>query len=263
MSDIVLLSTGLHNLEACIQVASVHHLGIELMPFALPNVLNGDYEGTVRHVKTLLSNHRGPLTMHGPFIDMAPGSPDEAFKRITLERSLRAIDTAQELGVGMVVFHANFIAMMRNPEYRRSWHQHSLKFWEPVAQYAADHQVRLVIENMWEFDPSIIGDLLRDLEHPSLRACLDVGHSQLFSDYSLEEWLEVLSPYLIHSHMNNNGGEMDYHRSLSDGVLDYHAILARFRQLPSPPSMTLEMDTLDDMLASLPYFQIAKQDAVL
>jgi sugar phosphate isomerase/epimerase len=103
--------------------------------------------------------------------------------------------------------------------------------------------------------------VIKTLDHPYLRACLDVGHAHLYSKVPFAEWLETLSPYLIHVHMNNNDGVMDFHRGLGRGVLDYGTLLAQIRALPNQPTITLEMDAVEDMAASLPFFGISQQES--
>src|SRR5262249_16791084 len=117
--------------------------------------------------------------------------------------------------------------------------------------------------NMWEFEPAIIGDVLTAVNHPSLRACLDVGHARISSDIPLDGWLATLGPFIIHTHLNNNDGRQDAHAGLHApaGVIDYYAALDRLRALPAAPTMTLEMDSVEDMRASLDYFHLPESGA--
>jgi len=258
--DRVLLSAGQHNIEECIDLALNFNLGIEVMAFAFPAVLDGDWEGTLATYRKMLRPVPGLLTMHGPFMDMAPGSPDHQIEQITVERYQQAIRIASELRAEVIVFHANFIAAIHNIEYRVGWHKRNLDFWARMAAYAERYGVTLAVENMWEFDPYIITDILKEVNHPYLRACLDVGHANLFSDeeFPFSLWLETVQPWLIHTHMNNNNGKIDVHHGLHDGVLDYHRVLEQIRSLPNPPTITLEMDKVSDMRASLYFLQLAQ-----
>lgn len=255
-TDRVLLSATAQNLQACIELAAQHSLGIELMTFAFPDVLDSDWQRLVNTYKGLLEPVRGMITMHGPFMDMAPGSPDRLVNDICMRRYQHAIHIAQQLGVETIVFHANFIASIQTEVYRKGWQERNIAFWSMMASYARDHDVVIAVENMWEFDPYIIGDVLRAVDHSHLRACIDVGHAHLFSDNPFDEWLETMAPFVVHTHMNNNDGVTDYHRALSNGVLDYPTLLNKLRALPHRPTMTLEMDKVEDMAASLPYFHL-------
>lgn len=254
----LLLSAGRGNVEQCIALAQEANLGLEVMAFAFPDVLDGDYIDKLHHYRHLIQPVRGALTLHGPFLDMASGSPDPRIGAVCASRYSHAIRIAAELGAEQIVFHANFIGSLHNNFYRTGWHKRNVEFWRPMADYAQMHGVKIALENMWEFDPTIIGDLLSEINHPFLRACLDVGHAHLFSDPSFgwNDWVEVMSPWLIEFHMNNNNGIIDEHHAFDwqDGVLDYHALLpALFQRFPDA-RYVLEMDHVEDMAASLHYF---------
>jgi len=251
VTDRVLLSAWPHNIDACVALARERNLGIELMAFSMPDLLDGDWQRAVEEVRPLLATVPGPITLHGPYLDMSPGSPDRRINQVCIDRYQHAIRIAQDVGAEIIVFHANFIAALKTAAYRRDWHKRNAAFWSHMAQYACQHDVTLAVENMWEFDPNIIGDVLKAVDHANLRACLDVGHAYLFSEVSLEEWMAALEPYIVHLHINNNDDVTDTHQALTDGALDYRQIMPHLRALPGQPSMTLEMETVDDMRRSL------------
>jgi sugar phosphate isomerase/epimerase len=252
-----LLSTSPDNLEACLALATERGLGIELMTFSQPAVLDDDWHTVVARYRPLLRSIRGGLTMHGPFYDLAPGSIDARINQVTQQRYQQALHIAAELGVSIVVFHANFIGAIRTEEYRSGWLARNVAFWGALAEEAQRIGIIIAVENMWEFDPDIIGDILRQVEHPALRACLDVGHAYLYSTIPFEVWLARLAPYIVHTHINNTPGSLiDNHRGLHDGVIDYRQVLPRLRALPHRPSFTLEMDHVDFMRASLDLLEL-------
>lgn len=256
VSDQVLLSASKRNFDQCVQVAQEQGLGIELMTFAFPDVLDGDWKSLVTAYRSQLRSVPGKLAMHGPFMDMAPGSPDSLINQVVIQRYQQAIEIGAALGIETIVFHANFIAAIHTNEYRSVWHSRNVDFWGPMAELAEQNGVTLAVENMWEYDPNIIADVLRAVSNPHLRACLDVGHAHLFGEVPFENWLKALEPLLIHTHMNNNNGKIDVHKAFDDGVLNYRQIIPQIRALSHPPTMTLEMDEVENMLASLKYFQL-------
>ncbi len=256
--DRVLLSAGRKNIDACLSLARDHQLGIEVMAFAFPDVLDGDWRGEMAWYRNALRDVP-VVTLHGPFFDLAPGSPDRRLNALVMERYRHAIEIASELGARVVILHANFIGSLRNEDYRTGWHTRNVEFWGALAPFARERGVTLGVENMWEYDPNIIIDVLKAVNHPNLRATLDVGHSQLFSDFSLDHWLEVVAPYLVHTHLNNNDGNLDIHRGLPHGVLNYHEIIPKLRAVHPGLTFTLEMDNVDCMKRSLPFFDLGGQ----
>ena len=260
MADRVLLTADRNNIDECIDLAVERGLGIEVMAFAWQTVLDGDWKRVLNTYHSILKPVPGPITLHGPFLDMASGSPDEQVNLLSSSRYRHAIHVAAELGAEVVVLHANFIGSLHNRSYREGWHQRNVPYWAAIAEYAEERGVLVALENMWEFEPGIIADILEEVDHPNLRACLDVGHSSLFgeSGYVLEDWLAKLEPWLIHIHMNNNNGVIDEHYGFDweHGVLDYNKIIPLLRTIEPQPNMVLEMYHVQDMRDSLHYFQL-------
>jgi sugar phosphate isomerase/epimerase len=260
MADSVLLTAERTNLEECIQLAYERGLGLELMAFAYPDVLDGNWKHTLSTYRTILRRVPGPITLHGPFLDMVGGSLDERINQVCFQRYQQAIHIASELESGVVNLHANFIGSLHNDFYREGWHKRNVEFWYPLAEYAESRGVTVAMENMWEFEPGIIADLLKEVNHPHLKACLDVGHAHVFGDkeYSIQDWFDKMEPWLIHMHVNNNNGEIDEHHGFDweNGVLDYHDILKKIHALKTQPTIVLEMWEVEDMRNSLHYFKL-------
>lgn len=234
-------------------------LGIELQAFAFPPTLNAlSWEELVQQYKQTLHNFSQPISIHGAFMDMAPGSPDPLFITVTRERTFQFLQLAADLNAGVIVFHANFIAAIRDDEYRIGWTDRMIEFFLPIAEYADKLGVRIVLENMWEFDPSIIRFVLDGVNSPALSACLDVGHAHLFSKIPFVDWLDDLKQWITYIHMNNNYGDIDLHLGLDDGVLDYDYILPMLRELPNKPHFVLEIEDVEDQRRSLNYFELNK-----
>lgn len=262
MTDQVLLSASRTNVRETIALAEQHGLGVEIMVFAYPDVLDHTWRETLDEYTRLLAHMPGKITLHGPFLDMVSGSPDPRINAVCVARYSHAIRMAAAIGAERVVFHANFIGSLHNTFYREGWHKRNVDFWGPMAEYADRHNVDIVMENMWEFDPTILTDLLEAINHPRLGACIDVGHAHLFTDntYTFDYWLRVLQPWVREFHMNNNNGILDEHHGFDwdNGVLDYHSLLPRIRELYPGVDMVLEMDSVEDMARSLSYFNISQ-----
>ena len=259
----ILLGTYQRDITRHYELAQAHGVGLELQVYGYDtDLLDSGWRELLDQHKALLRGFEGDLAIHGAFIDMAPASPDRRIVAVTRERFMLNLDIAAELGARNVVFHAQFLPqvyrpVVDGPDYRYSWTEGQVEFWGPMAEEAAKRGVVIVLENMWEPEPDIIGDILDRVNSPNLGACLDVGHVRLFTDYvPLEMWIERLSHRLVHCHMNNHRGSYDEHLSLDfcGGVIDYKRdVLPLLRALPNQPSLVLEMDDLEYLECSLRY----------
>jgi len=229
VADQVLLCAKQHNFQDVVALAHRYKLGVEVQTFAYPQALEGDWKSLLDEYRIALRPLSGEIAMHGPFLDMASGSPDPLINQVVRHRVQQALLIAAD------------------PEYRIDWTQRQIEFWSSLAEEAWDKGLMIALENMWEFTPDIIGDVLRKLNLPGLRACVDVGHAHLFSDVPFTCWLQSLNSYVVHVHINNNSGAVDEHHALSDGVLNYPEILAQIRRLPHSPTLALEVDRVSDM----------------
>jgi sugar phosphate isomerase/epimerase len=240
-----------------VNLARQYGVGIEIQVYGYdPNLLDGDWRDLVSQHKALLKGFSGEIALHGAFYDMTSSSVDERLVQITRERYLSNLQVAAELGARHVVFHANFLPLIRKPSYRLDWTQRQVDFWGQLADEASKLDVIIALENMWEPDPDIIATVLEQVASPNARACLDIGHVYLFSDsLPFPDWLERMKGTLVHVHANNNPGCHDDHLPLDaeEGVLDYGEIVPLLRGISPPPLVSLEMEHLEDVERSLRY----------
>lgn len=253
--DKVLLACDHYNFEECLELANERGLGLEIQTFAYPDALDNHPEW-VDFYEQRLRDFEGERSMHGAFMDMTSASLDPRIVAVARERYSQNLEIAARLDVHTIVFHANYLTNMRNIPFRRGWTERQTQFWGRIAETAGQMGIRLALENMWEYDPAIIGDVLRQVKSPWLITCLDVGHVHLFSEVPFKNWLTDLNGHIQYTHLNNNGGRVDEHRGFDDGVLDYKTILPMLRSLPTPPMMSLEIESAAAMRRSLPYLDL-------
>lgn len=258
MSDRVQIACKHENFEECLELALTHGAGLELQGFAEPDTLDGDWQAEAARYKKRLAetSFKGLLSMHGAFYDLVSSSPDRKVVALARERYTSNLEIGHEFKAKYVVFHTNYIAAIRLPSYRDSWRQNQIDFWGELTGEAKKLGVTILLENMWEYDPAIIGDVLDEVNSAHLKACLDVGHAHLFSNIILENWIDRLRRHLVYTHLNNNAGGLDQHLSLSEGAIDYSRVLKILREFKKPPVLCLEMERVDDIRQSLPYFHL-------
>lgn len=244
------------DLAEYLPLARQHGLGLELQEFSEPEVLDGDWRGLLEKYQRALDGFNGTRSMHGAYIDLASGSPDQRLVALTRERYLQNLEIGRELGVKYIDFHANYLPLIDHPTYLPGWAERQVAFWGPMAEQAAHADIVLLLENMWEPEPAIIGRTLERIQSPHLKACLDVGHAALYSRLPMKAWIDAIGDQLVYTHLHNNHGNSDQHLAFGDGVIDFPELLDILRALPNPPLFGLELPNLVWIKASLPYLQL-------
>jgi len=242
--------------EECLSLAEQHGAGLEIQTFARPDVLDNSWQTIVKGYVKRLKDFQGGVSIHGAFFDLTSASPDARVVRLAYDRYTHNLRIADMLGAGHVVFHANYIASIRHPAYREQWTARQVEFWGKLAQEAELMGITILLENMWEYDPMILSDVLDAVNSPNLKSCLDVGHTFLYSELVLANWVDVLRRHLVYAHLNNNPGHWDEHHPLGEGAINYAAVLETLRAVEPPIIMTLEMDSVEDIKRSLAFFDV-------
>jgi len=245
--SVVLIAVSRLDIKDHLALARKYNCGLEIQAFANPNVLDDNWQALLSSYKQLFQDFHGPLACHGAFFDMSGASVDARVVALTRERYLLNLDIAASLGAEHVIFHTNFLPMIRTEKYRTAWIESQVSFWQDLGQEAAARDLRIVIENMWDPDPYILGELLRKLDSPNLGVCLDVSHAYLYRFnklHAINHWMDVLAPYICHVHLNNSRGVIDEHLALNapGGAINYSQLLPHIVKLECDPWVVLEMD---------------------
>jgi len=191
-----------------------------------------------------------PVTLHGPFMDLSPGSVDEKIRQVTTCRCNQVMELAPHFHPRAIVFHAGY-DRWRYDSDEAPWLENSLLTWRPFVERAEALCVRLALENVYEENPSILRRLLEVIDSPYLGCCLDAGHGHIFSQVPLREWVEVLAPWLIEVHLHDNHRRADEHLPLGFGEIDFPGIFASLRGKNLRPIYTLEPHLQEHLEPSL------------
>jgi sugar phosphate isomerase/epimerase len=246
----------LHRTEK-VQFALAHGYGLEIGVFASGDAVDdpyvrADYES---RLTSKLRRFPGPLTMHGAFMDLAIHSGDACIAHHSRERIHADIQLAIRLGCQKLVFHTGYNPLIPAASYRERFLAAHVEFWPNAAAAAAGSNLTLCLENQWENDPSILQELMRRIDLPNVRLCLDVGHAHAYSDVAALTWLTQLTPFLAHMHWSDNLGNHDSHLPLGMGSINWAALVDSTLRLPAPPSIVIELNTLRAIERSFSYLQ--------
>ncbi len=192
------------------------------------------------------------VSLHGPFIDLSPGSPDPEIMAVTrrrLEQLLQLIPIFKPLSV---VCHAGY-DRVRYGFLADTWLEQAVATWGWLGVAIAAAGSQLVLENVYEDGPDDLAGLFERLRKHGVGFCLDVGHHSAFGRAPLSEWLAMLGPDLRHLHLHDNHGESDEHLPLGQGSIDFTPLWQFLEQQERRPLLTLEPHRREDLQPNLDY----------
>ncbi|MDD5085813.1 MAG: sugar phosphate isomerase/epimerase [Candidatus Omnitrophica bacterium] len=228
---------------------------LEIALFSLPDVLDTACDKYTSDLLGVFRKYPVKRTIHGPFRDLHYHSSDKRIVEVVRYRFLQAIEVARRLGASHIVYHSTFTPFIVNREFPKLWLERSLGFWPKIVECAARSNITLLIENIWDDKPEHMRDLIRGVNSPYFKACLDMGHINIFSKVPLANWLDVLGKDLVYFHIHNNPGAWDLHRSLGKGSINYEEIFREIEGRGLDPIFTIEVMNRADVEESLAYLR--------
>lgn len=194
------------------------------------------------------------VTIHGPFLDLSPGSPDTEIRAVTRHRLSQMIKAADVFSPQTIVCHAGYDAA-RYSFIKDTWYGRAAEIWRWAGRVLAEKQIRLMLENVYETDPEEIGQMFEQVKDDNIGCCLDVGHLSVFSRIPLSAWIEKLFPYIGQIHLHDNNGQSDEHMGMGRGNIDFAPLFDRLRSLPKMPVITLEPHNQDALVTSVSFLE--------
>lgn len=232
-----------------------HHLGLELETFLHPKSLI-HRQDTLARLQEDLAHFAGPLSLHGPVMDLNPASLDPGITAQSRERYKQAIDVALTLGARYLAFHSQWTPIYTVANCYQPWKDEMVQYFRQlVDEYVKDTPLTLVVENFLDQDPSILQDFVDGVDSPYFRACLDIGHVNLFSRLDPVLWYDALQGRIATIHLHNNNGRLDQHNALAEGSVPVELFLRRVAQSPHRVSLVVEVLTLQQVENSLTLIQ--------
>ena len=175
-------------------------------------------------------------TLHAPYNELFPCAIDLKARELAASRYRQAIDLAKRYGSTKVIIHGGYHPLIYFPVW---YVEQSILFWKAFLE--EDTGVEIVLENVLETEPGWLLDIVKGVNDPRLRMCLDVGHVNAYSKTSVMEWLEVCAPYTDHFHVHNNDTSRDQHSALNEGTIPMKEFLLRAEELCPEATFTMEL----------------------
>lgn len=204
----------------------------------------------LKSVSEQLSEQQLQVSIHAPFFDLNPGTHDPAIEMITRLRFNQTLDVAESLQAKLIVFHPGY-DRWRYDKQPDLWHEQNLIFWPSLIERAEKINCVLTLENIFEETPETLSRLLDELDSPWLGHCFDVGHWNLFSETTLQDWFSRLGRHTRHIHLHDNWGKADEHLPIGQGNINFTTLFDQLAGMTPRASMTLEAHVLKDLKKSL------------
>lgn len=219
-------------------------LGVEIQSFSNPDYPSERKDAIGYHIDVY--DGVFPRSLHGPFGDLSPGSCDQLIRQVTKKRFEFAYHNAQRLQVQHIVLHHGYIP---NTNTYNGWLKRSVQFWEEFLR-DKDADVTFYLENLLELDPKLLAEVVRTVDHPNLRVCLDLGHAFCHSKHPVQYWVEELGELIGYVHFHDNLGDQDAHLSLGQGRLALDQICYTLERVAPEAIWALEVgpENLEDSL---------------
>ncbi|MFN6978911.1 MAG: sugar phosphate isomerase/epimerase family protein, partial [Gemmobacter sp.] len=193
---------------------------IEIQDFCTPEAMVADQSARIEGWRHALAGHGGARVLHGPFYGLDLANPDDEIRAVVQRRLIRGVEIAAHLGCDVMVVHSPFdqwgrLNYLNYTGYRDALLGFSAMALRPVLRRAADAGVVLVLENIEDCDPADRVDLVRRIDHPSLRVSLDTGHAllthQRMGAPPVQDHVTVAGDLLAHVHLQDTDGWADRH----------------------------------------------------
>lgn len=223
------------------------NLEIGLGAEALTSFKRADFEKTVLDLK----EYGARFSLHGPFMDLAPGAIDDSILDATRKRLDLFAEAAPVFDPVSIVLHTGWDRKRYN-DLEEQWMERAFATFSALFErLLATTDSNLAIENVYDKTPRILSDLFERLDDSRIGFCFDPGHANAFSSTSIEGWLEVLGHKLMEIHVHDNMGEWDDRIAVGAGNICFNGIFSYLAGAGAKPLIVCEAHSAEDVVGSL------------
>lgn len=209
------------------------NIGVEVQDLIGPELESQEIQDLVDKYRDLLGDFPNTKSLHGPFLDLKPSSPDEDIRRLSQAKYRRALGIARELDMDYIIFHSQINPWLKEPRIRDLNNRQAREFWQTISEEFKDFQGKILIENIFEDQPLFLRELIETIDLANIRVCLDIGHARLEGNQPLETWFKELGPSIEYIHLHWNRGLYDEHMLPADEDIEYiKELLAKYGVSP-------------------------------
>lgn len=185
------------------------------------------------------------LNVHGPFLDLNPVAYDREIQKATMLRYVQCYEAAMELRADKIIYHT---CMYPDVYFVEGWADRMADF---MNDFLENHSgIEILIENVLDREWKPVLDAAEKMQSEKAGICLDVGHAHCYSEHSVKEWAQNLTPMVKHLHLHDNDGTRDAHLGLGCGTIPWTDFFHFFEPV-KVTSCTIECCTKEAVLASI------------
>ena len=169
----------------------------------------------LKKLKSITDKHQFDYTIHG---ELTVNLMDEKYFNDHKDVLKADIEVSGEIGATHLITHFGYTS--KNNFENKSKYEDLLKkqndCYEELSTFAAKHNVTLAIECLFPFDdnsyaplPSEVADHLNKINHPKIKACLDISHAYINCTYRNAHFIneiKQMAPLSEHIHMHDSFG---------------------------------------------------------
>lgn len=204
-----------------------------------------------RQAAELLINSGIKITFHAPFMDLRPGALDEKIRLASVNRLKQVFDLIPYFQPLKIVCHPSFDKLYY-VSCDEEWLEASTATWLTlIALIEGEAKTQIALENVYEWEPSILRRLFERLDSDRICFCFDTGHFNVFARSELKVWFDELGKYLGHLHLHDNYGGKDEHLPVGRGTFPFSEFFQKLREIKAEPTITLEAHAEDNLWESL------------
>jgi sugar phosphate isomerase/epimerase len=218
MKSLLLCDNG--ELLSVLPLCQEYGLGIEMQAFYDPSRYEMDSSLVEMHL-----SHIGSVPLravHGCFGDLCPGSFDPLVRSTAKNRFELSYSAALQLGAEHLILHHGYVPHTSPPD---GWLVRCSAFWKEFMLGKGD-RVSIHIENLLEWEPTLICDVIDSIDNPLVDANLDIGHANCNSKVTAVQWIETLAERIGYVHLHDNNGKEDEHLTLGKGTVPLREVLS-------------------------------------
>jgi sugar phosphate isomerase/epimerase len=157
---------------------------------------------------------------------------DEAKREKHVRRLARHIEIAGALGIEVIVIHPGGRKMATTrAEWERDWRL-NVETFRRLGDLAGEQGLRIGLENLMGRyrAPYELLDLIAAIDHPAIAVTFDTSHANVVG-LDVPAAIREFGPTLAATHISDNDGSGDQHRTPGNGQIDWPPAMEALREV--------------------------------